>query len=79
VTGVIGSFQFFVPAFTMTAGGPVNSTYFYNLNLYDKAFKWLQMGYASSMAWVMFAIIIVLTLFVFRSSPLWVYYENEVK
>jgi multiple sugar transport system permease protein len=79
VTGVIGSFQFFVPAFVMTRGGPVNSTYFYNLNIYDKAFRWLQMGYASSMAWVMFAIIIVLTLFIFRSSPLWVYYEGEAR
>lgn len=79
VTGVIGAFQFFVPAFIMTEGGPARSTYFYNLNLYDKAFKWLEMGYASAMAWVMFAIIIVLTLFIFRSSPLWVYYEGEVK
>ena len=77
VTGVIASFQFFVPAFVMTGGGPAHSTYFYNFNLYDKAFKWLEMGYASSMAWVMFAIIIILTLFIFRSSPLWVYYEGE--
>ncbi len=79
VTGIIGSFQYFTSAFVMTKGGPVNSTYFYNLNLYDKAFKWLQMGYASSMAWVLFAVIIVLTLFIFRSSPLWVYYEGEVR
>lgn len=79
VTGVIGSFQFFVPAFVMTQGGPVKSTYFFNFNLYDKAFRWLEMGYASSMAWVMFAIIIVLTLFIFRSSPLWVYYEGEAR
>jgi multiple sugar transport system permease protein len=79
VTGIIGSFQFFVPAFVMTQGGPVRSTYFYNLNLYDKAFRWLEMGYASAMAWVMFAIIIVLTLFIFRSSPLWVYYEGEAR
>jgi multiple sugar transport system permease protein len=79
VTNVIGAFQFFVPAFIMTNGGPVGSTYFYNLNLYDKAFKWLQMGYASAMAWVMFGIIIVLTLLIFRSSALWVYYEGEVR
>ncbi len=79
VTGVIGAFQFFVPAFIMTNGGPAKSTYFYNYNLYEKAFKWLEMGYASAMAWVLFAIIIVLTLFIFRSSPLWVYYEGEVR
>jgi multiple sugar transport system permease protein len=77
VTTVIASFQFFVPAYIMTAGGPARSTYVYNLNLYDKAFKWLEMGYASAMAWVMFFIIIVLTLFIFRSSNRWVYYEGE--
>jgi multiple sugar transport system permease protein len=79
VTGVIGAFQFFVPAFIMTEGGPVKSTYFYNYNLYEKAFKWLEMGYASAMAWVLFAIIIALTLLIFRSSPLWVYYEGEAR
>lgn len=79
VTGVIGAFQFFVPAFIMTQGGPAKSTYFYNYNLYEKAFKWLEMGYASAMAWVLFAIIIVMTMMIFRSSPLWVYYEGEVR
>lgn len=79
VTGVIGAFQFFVPAFIMTQGGPAKSTYFYNYNLYEKAFKWLEMGYASAMAWLLFAIIIVLTMLIFRSSPLWVYYEGEVR
>lgn len=79
VTGIIGSFQFFVPAFIMTDGGPVRATYFYNYNLYEKAFKWLEMGYAAAMAWVLFAIIIVMTLLIFRSSPLWVYYEGEVR
>ena len=79
VTAIIGAFQFFVPAFIMTDGGPVKATYFYNYNLYEKAFKWLEMGYASAMAWVLFAIIIVLTLLIFRSSPLWVYYEGEVR
>jgi multiple sugar transport system permease protein len=77
VTTVIAAFQFFVPAYILTLGGPVHSTYVYNLNLYDKAFSWLQMGYASAMAWVLFAIIIVLTGFIFRSSTLWVYYEGE--
>ncbi len=79
VTGFIGAFQFFVPAFVITQGGPSKATYFYNLNLYDKAFDWFEMGYASSMAWVLFVIIIGLTLLIFRSSPLWVYYEGEAK
>ena len=77
VTTVISAFQFFVPAYILTQGGPVFSTYVYNLNLYEKAFSWLQMGYASAMAWVLFAIIMVLTGLIFRSSPLWVYYEGE--
>ena len=77
MTTVIASFQFFVPAYIMTAGGPARSTYVYNLNLYDKAFKWLEMGYASAMAWVMFFIIIVLTLLIFRTSNRWVYYDGE--
>jgi ABC-type sugar transport system permease subunit len=76
---VISAFQFFVPAYILTDGGPVHSTYVYNLNLYEKAFSWLEMGYASAMAWVLFAIIIVLTGLIFRSSPLWVYYEGEAR
>jgi multiple sugar transport system permease protein len=79
VTGFIGSFQFFVPAYVMTQGGPIKSTYFYNLNLYEKAFKWLEMGYASAMAWVIFVIIMVLTVLIFRSSPLWVHYDGETQ
>jgi multiple sugar transport system permease protein len=75
VTGMIATFQYFVPAFILTQGGPLFATYFYNLNLYEKAFKWLQMGLASSMAWLMFAIILVLTLILFRSSDAYVYYE----
>jgi multiple sugar transport system permease protein len=75
VTGMIGTFQYFGTAFLLTNGGPLFATYFYNLNLYEKAFKWMFMGLASAMAWVMFAIILVLTLITFRSSNAWVYYE----
>ena len=63
----------------MTGGGPANSTYVYNLNLYDKAFKWLEMGYASAMAWVLFAIIFVVTLLIFRTSRFWVHNEAEAR
>ncbi|MEM7536915.1 MAG: sugar ABC transporter permease [Chloroflexota bacterium] len=75
ITGLIGTFQYFVPAFILTQGGPLYATYFYNLNLYEKAFRWQFMGLASAMAWLMFAIILVLTLVLFRSSDAWVYYE----
>jgi multiple sugar transport system permease protein len=75
ITGLIASFQYFVPAYILTQGGPLYATYFYNLNLYEKAFRWQFMGLASAMAWLMFAIILILTLVLFRSSDAWVYYE----
>ena len=75
ITGVIGAFQYFLTAYVLTTGGPLFATFFYNLNLYEKAFKWQQMGLASAMAWVMFAIILVFTLILFRTSDILVYYE----
>jgi len=79
VMGLIGSFQYFTTAFLLTNGGPLFSTYFYNLMLYERAFKWLQMGMASAMAWFLLVVVLLLTLAVFRSSGLWVYYETEVR
>jgi multiple sugar transport system permease protein len=75
ITGLIFTFQYFLPPFILTRGGPLFSTYVYNLNLYEKAFKWLQMGLAAAMAWLLFAIILGLTLAVFRGSDAYVYYE----
>jgi multiple sugar transport system permease protein len=77
VMGVIGSFQIFTPAYVMTNGGPANASLFFGLYLYNNAFKYFKMGYASALAWLMFAIILVLTLLVIRSSPYWVYYESK--
>jgi multiple sugar transport system permease protein len=79
VTGMIGALQYFGTAYLLTggSGGPLFATYFYNLNLYDKAFKWLFMGLASAMAWVLFLIIFVLTMITFRSSNAWVFYEVQ--
>lgn len=79
VMAVIGTFQYFTQAYVMTEGGPMNSTLFYNLYLYRKAYKDFEMGYASAMAWVMFVIILVLTMFVIKSSSFWVYYQNDDK
>lgn len=79
VMAVIGSFQYFTQAFVMTEGGPLNSTLFYNLYLYTKAYKELQMGYAAALAWIMFVIILFFTLLVIRSSSFWVYYQNDDK
>lgn len=79
IMGIIGSFQTFTYAYVMTAGGPNDATLFYVLNLYYNAFLYLRMGYASALAWFLFLVILGLTLLVFKSSPMWVYYESEVK
>jgi len=79
VMSIIGSFQVFAQSFIMTNGGPNNATLFYVLYLYRKAFQHYQMGYASVLAWILFAIILTLTMIVLRSSKLWVYYEGERK
>ena len=79
VLGVIGSFQTFTPAFIMTQGGPANGSLFYGLYLYNNAFRWFKMGYASALAWLMFIIILVLTLLVFRTTNRWVYYGGSIQ
>lgn len=76
IMGVIGSFQIFTPAYVMTQGGPDNASLFIGLYLYNNAFQFFQMGYASALAWLVFLIILALTLLVIRSSPYWVYYEG---
>lgn len=82
IIGIIGSFQVFTQAFVMTGGahpgsegGPNNSTLFFVLYLYKKAFQDFKMGYASSLAWVLFLIVLILTLLQWRFSKRWVYYE----
>lgn len=77
VMSIIGSFQVFTQSYLMTNGGPNNATLFYVLYLFRKAFQHFEMGYASALAWILFAIIMALTLVVLRSGRLWVYYEGE--
>jgi multiple sugar transport system permease protein len=76
VIGVIYEFQIFTQGYIL-GGGPNFSTTFYVLELFNNAFRYLKMGYASAMAWVLFAVTLVITLLVFRSTPYWVYYEAE--
>jgi multiple sugar transport system permease protein len=78
---MIGTFQYFTEVYVLTngAGGPVRSTMFYNLYLYQSAFRYNQMGYAATMAWILFVIVLILTLLVFRSSEIWVFYEGELR
>lgn len=79
VIGIIGTFQFFTGVYVLTRGGPADATLFYNLYLYNNAFRYMEMGYASALAWVLFVIVLILTLLVFKSSSLWVYYEGEIR
>jgi multiple sugar transport system permease protein len=77
VLGIIGALQVFTDAFVITRGGPNHATLFLSVYLYQHAFLYLNMGYASAIAWFMFLMVMVLTLLVFKSSPLWVFYESE--
>lgn len=81
ILGLIATFSYFTQVYVATrgAGGPARSTLFYNLYLYQAAFRFNEMGYASAMAWVLFVIILLLTGLIFKSSSLWVYYEGELR
>lgn len=74
---IIATFQTFTSAFVATNGGPLDSTLFYVLYLYRMAFQNFAMGYAAALAWVLFLVILLLTLLVVRSGQWWVYYEGE--
>jgi len=76
VMQIIGSFQVFTVGYIMTAGGPAFATLFYVLYLFRNAFQYFEMGYAASLAWVLFLIIFGLSLLIFRSSGRSVYYEG---
>ncbi len=76
VLSIISTFQTFTSAFVATDGGPLDSTLFYVLYLFRQAFQYFNMGYASALAWVLFLIILVLTLLIVRSADRWVYYEG---
>lgn len=76
VMSIIGTLQYFTNAYVMTGGGPNNATLFYGLYLYRNAFDYLRMGYGSALAWILFAITMAMTLLIFKSSPMWVYYES---
>lgn len=74
IIGIIDSFQVFTYPYIMTGGGPEYSTLFYVLYLYKNAFEYFQMGYASALAWILFLIILILTLIQTVLSKRWVYY-----
>jgi len=74
---IINGFMVFTQAYIITGGAPLDTTLFYSLYLYQKAFQSFDMGYSSAMAWVLLVIIAFFTLLAFKSSKFWVYYESE--
>ena len=78
VMGLIGAFQFFTPAYVMTngAGGPVDSTTFYSLYLFNVAFSDFKMGYACAMAWILLLLVLAATALVLKTSARFVYYAG---
>jgi multiple sugar transport system permease protein len=76
VMGVIGAFQYFTQAFIVTEGGPEDSTLFYALYLFNRAWRYFDMGYASAMAWILFLVIMLCTALLFRTQRRWVHYGS---
>jgi multiple sugar transport system permease protein len=78
VVQTIEAFKAFTPAFIISGGtgGPIDSTLFYTLYLYQEAFAYFRMGYAAALAWILVAIIALFTAFAFLSSRYWVHYND---
>ena len=77
IMGLIATLQIFTQAFIMTQGGPIDSTLFYAYHLFNSAFRFLQMGYASALGWFLFLIVFGLTILQLKFSKRWVHYEGE--
>ena len=79
IIALIAAFQFFTQAFVISngRGDPDRATLFFNLNMYRQAFGFFNMGYASALAWVLVALVLVLTVVLFRTSKSWVFEGGE--
>lgn len=77
ILGIIGALQVFTIAFVATDGGPSYSTWFYALHIYNQAFKYFRMGYASALAWIFVVILITFTYVQMNLSRRWVFYAGE--
>lgn len=79
ITGLIGAFQYFTEVHVMTggSGSPADSTLMMSVYLWQSAFQFFKMGYASAQAWVMFVIIVIFTVIMFRVSGRMVYYGGR--
>ena len=79
VIGIIAALKVFAVAVLATQGGPNYATWFFNLHLYNHAFQFFEMGYASALAWIFFFLVVCLTYLNVRWSRNWVHYEGEVR
>ena len=79
VVGMIGALRVFTAAYVATAGGPMNSTMFYMLHLFNNAYVYLYMGYASALAWLFVVLALALVVTQVWLGRKWVYYEGEVQ
>ena len=79
VIGIIAALKVFAVAILATQGGPNYATWFFNLHLYNNAFQFFEMGYASALAWIFFLLVVSLTYLNVRWSRNWVHYEGEVR
>ncbi len=77
IISMLYSFRVFTNAKVITEGGPLNATLFYVLYLYQVAFRWLKMGYASALAWIYFVVVLVFTIIQLRLSKRWVHYQGS--
>lgn len=77
IIGIITVFQYFIPAYVMTSGGPQYATTFYSLYAYQNAFEDFRFGYASSMAWILFLIVVFFTILAFKGLGKKVYYHGK--
>lgn len=77
INQMIHGFMAFTQSYIITQGGPLDSTLFYAVYMYRKAFNDFEMGYASALAWFMLALVGLFTIIIFKTSNRWVYYEAE--
>ncbi len=87
IVGIITASQIFIPALLlssvgtqnpfMPSGGPLNSLLFYVLYVWQNGFVYYRMGYASALSWVLFLVVLIVTILMFRLARHWVYYETE--
>jgi multiple sugar transport system permease protein len=74
---IINGFKVFNEGYIITEGGPNKATLFYVLNLYNRAFRYLDMGYSSALAWILVVIIALISAFIFKTQNKWVFYEQK--